>query len=76
MQYFEITACPGLIESKDNSEEVRCNAMAEIVDRAILESTDGPIEHLRTRCLAEVSHSFFLPASMAAQEAGPTNSAA
>lgn len=29
-----------------------CTAPAEIVDRWLWDSTDGPIEHVRTRCLA------------------------
>lgn len=39
---MEIIACP----------EPHCSAPAEVVDRWVLESTDGPVEHLRTRCLA------------------------
>lgn len=31
--------------------EPGCGTTAEIVDRWVLESTDGPIEHARTRCL-------------------------
>jgi hypothetical protein len=38
----QIIACP----------EPSCSAPAEIVDRWVLESTDGPIEHVKTRCLA------------------------
>jgi hypothetical protein len=37
-----------------------CSAAAEIVDRHVLESTDGPIEHVRVRCVQQ--HCFFLPA--------------
>lgn len=29
-----------------------CSAPAEIVDRWVWDSTHGPIEHVRTRCLA------------------------
>jgi hypothetical protein len=41
--------------------DVPCGAVAEVVDRITVGSTDGPIEHVRTRCLD--GHAFFLPAS-------------
>jgi hypothetical protein len=44
---MEMTTCP------------ECGAPAEIVDRHVLESTDGPVEHARVRCVAR--HHFFLP---------------
>jgi hypothetical protein len=44
---MDLTTCP------------ECRAPAEIVDRAVLDSTDGPIEHARVRCIAR--HAFFLP---------------
>jgi hypothetical protein len=37
----EIIACP----------EPTCLAPAEVTDRFVLASTDGPVEHVRTRCL-------------------------
>ena len=44
---MDITTCP------------ECGAPAEIVDRHVLESTEGPVEHARVRCVAR--HVFFLP---------------
>jgi len=44
---MDITTCPD------------CGAPADIVDRHVLESTDGPVEHARVRCVAR--HVFFLP---------------
>jgi hypothetical protein len=37
----------------------QCGEPAEIFDRHVLESTDGPIEHARVRCLR--LHHFFMP---------------
>ncbi len=37
-----------------------CRALAEVIDRFSLYSTDGPVEHVRTRCLQ--SHHFTVPA--------------
>jgi hypothetical protein len=39
---MQIIACP----------DTSCLAPAEVVDHWILDSTDGPVEHLKTRCLA------------------------
>ena len=36
-----------------------CGAPAEVTDRFVLESTDGPLEHLRLRCIRR--HWFLLP---------------
>jgi hypothetical protein len=38
---IETTACP----------DPECQAPAEVLDRFDLSSTDGPIEHIRTRCV-------------------------
>ncbi|MCU1538516.1 MAG: hypothetical protein JWP82_2867 [Humibacillus sp.] len=38
-----------------------CGALAEVRERAVLESTDGPVEHARILCLSR--HWFFLPAA-------------
>jgi hypothetical protein len=43
----QLTACP------------QCTAPAEIVRRTVLESTDGPIEHVAVRCAQR--HHFVLP---------------
>lgn len=44
---MDMTTCP------------ECGRTAEIEDRHVLESTDGPIEHAQVRCIAR--HCFFLP---------------
>jgi hypothetical protein len=44
---MDMTSCPD------------CGELAEVVDRHVLESTDGPIEHARVRCVRR--HHFFLP---------------
>jgi hypothetical protein len=46
---LDLTVCP----------EPSCSSPAYIVDRSAMESTDGPIEHARTRCLNR--HHFLLP---------------
>jgi hypothetical protein len=38
-----------------------CGAPAEVEWRAVLESTDGPVEHARIRCAQQ--HWFMLPVS-------------
>ncbi len=45
----EITVCP----------DPACHLPAEVLDRFDLWSTDGPIEHISTRCL--IRHTFTLP---------------
>ena len=37
----DLTGCP----------DSNCGQPAEVTDRFVLESTDGPVEHQRTRCL-------------------------
>lgn len=44
---LETTTCP------------QCGAVAEVTERAVLESTEGPVEHARVVCLAR--HWFLLP---------------
>jgi hypothetical protein len=39
--------------------DAACQAPAEVTDRWCWSSTDGPIEHLRTRCLR--GHTFTVP---------------
>jgi hypothetical protein len=46
---LDLTVCP----------EPTCEAIAEVVDRFVLESTDGPLEMGRTLCLHR--HIFLLP---------------
>lgn len=38
-----------------------CGAVAEVTERPVLESTDGPVEHARVVCVAR--HWFLLPAA-------------
>jgi len=55
---MELTNCP------------QCGTLAEIVWRDVLESTDGPIEHAKVRCLDH--HWFLLPgASLASPRLAP-----
>jgi hypothetical protein len=49
---LDLTACP----------EPSCSSPAQIFDRSALQSTDGPIEHVRIRCLNW--HNFLLPVEM------------
>ncbi len=55
---FEIIACPELVPP----ENTQCDVPGEITGRYVLESTDGPIEHIRTKCLA--GHALNFPAYM------------
>jgi hypothetical protein len=52
---MELTTCP------------ECGAPAQIEQRHVLESTDGPVEHVRIRCVSR--HWFFL--TVAALEVTP-----
>ncbi|WP_426566433.1 hypothetical protein ACPPVT_07755 [Angustibacter sp. McL0619] len=45
---LELTQCP------------ECDALAEVVARFTLGSTDGPIEHARVTCI--LKHGFVMPA--------------
>ena len=47
---MELTRCP------------ECALVAEVVDRDVWPSTDGPVEHLHVRCVAR--HRFVLPVTM------------
>lgn len=42
----------------------RCMHVAEIVDRVVMESTDGPIEHARIQCSAYTDHWFMMPTEL------------
>jgi hypothetical protein len=50
LSFLELAGCPV------------CDQPTEILRRDILESTSGPIEHVRIRCL--VGHAFFMPTSL------------
>ena len=47
---IELVGCP------------ECDQPAEILRRFVLESTDGPLEHVRIRCL--VGHGYFMPVEL------------
>ena len=48
-----------------------CGAPAEVTDRFVLESTDGPIEHVRVRCAG--MHWFLMSTeSLARHRVAPT----
>jgi hypothetical protein len=47
---MQFTTCP----------EASCGALAEIIDRWVFASTDGPIEHVKVQCLHR--HWFLMPA--------------
>lgn len=49
---IDLTVCP------------ECGEAAEIEWRAVLESSDGPVEHCRVRCVR--GHWFLMPAAMLA----------
>lgn len=50
---LDLTRCPG------------CGAPAEVEWRAVMESTDGPVEHARVRCLH--GHWYLLPVASLAE---------
>lgn len=52
---MDFTACP------------ECGSIARVLDRFVLESTDGPVEHVRTQCVRR--HWFVLPAATVARPA-------
>ncbi len=54
---MDLTCCP------------ECGALAEIEWRAVMESTDGPIEHAKIRCAQR--HWFLLPVSSVAAARQP-----
>jgi len=71
MQNMQRKAAKNLYTSggfqQENMQLVRCPApgcglQAEVLGRACLESTDGPIEHLETCC--PQGHQFFFPVFM------------
>lgn len=58
---MEFVTCPELVAPDDQ----RCNQLAEVTLRCVMESTSGPVEMIRTRCLGR--HVLFFPAFMLEQ---------
>jgi hypothetical protein len=60
---LELTSCPD------------CGRPAEVIDRFLLQGTDGPVEHAKTRCIT--GHWFTTPAGYrapgAASRAAPAH---
>ncbi len=48
-----------MASSMDSTSCPECGALAEVEWRAVLESTDGPVEHAKVRCVT--GHWFLLP---------------
>ena len=61
MQWSEWTRCP------------QCGQIAEVVDRDVLPSTDGPVEHVHVRCVAK--HRFVMPVVALARDLEGTSPA-
>ena len=55
---MDFTACP------------ECGSIALVLDRFVLESTDGPVEHVRVHCVQR--HRFLLPAASLGGSRRPT----
>lgn len=41
-----------------------CGGPAEITDRAVLQSTDGPVEHVRVFCISRACNPLRMPTGM------------
>ncbi len=59
---MELTVCP------------ECSELAEIQWRAVLESTDGPVEHAKLQCVRK--HCFLLPVAALRRRPDPCQPAA
>lgn len=57
MECMQWTRCP------------QCGAIAEVVDRDVWPSTDGPVEHAHVRCVER--HRFVLPVASLARHHQP-----
>jgi hypothetical protein len=62
MQWIQWTRCP------------QCDSIAEIVDRDVWPSTDGPVEHVSVRCVRR--HRFVMPVVALATQLTPSSMAA
>ena len=59
MQWIQWTRCP------------ECGSIAEIVDRDVWPSTDGPVEHVSVRCVRR--HRFVMPVVTLATQRPPAS---
>jgi hypothetical protein len=59
MQWIQWTRCP------------QCDSIAEIVDRDVWPSTDGPVEHVSVRCVRR--HRFVMPVVSLAAHGSPAS---
>jgi hypothetical protein len=50
-----------------------CGAPAEVTDRTVLESTDGPMEHVKLQCVRR--HWFLMPTALLAEPSRPARPA-
>ncbi len=62
MQWIQWTRCP------------QCDSIAEIVDRDVWPSTDGPVEHVHVRCVRQ--HRFVMPVVSLPAQGSPASMAA
>ncbi len=62
MQLIQWTRCP------------QCDSIAEVVDRDVWPSTDGPVEHVSVRCVRR--HRFVMPVVTLATHNPPASVAA
>ena len=58
LEFTELVDSPEVIFP----EERRCNALAAVVFRDIMESNEGPVEFMRARCVD--GHSRYFPVEM------------
>ncbi len=61
MSAIDLTECP------------ECGAAAHVADRFVLESTDGPVEHVRLACARR--HCFLMPAASMVRSTAPADPA-
>ena len=54
---LELIYCPEL-----NEDGTPCGLPAEVMDRQVFGSTEGPVEHVKTTCVNR--HFLFFPVSM------------
>lgn len=55
----------------DTTQCPECGLLAEVRDRVVLESTDGPVEHAHVTCVDR--HRFWLPVGYLARTSQPAS---